>query len=154
MIAVGPMSRTPVSEKNYSKYKLSHPKSEVCGFCDIVAGKTREVIDETEACVVVANKFAYDLWDGCGVEEHLMVLPKAHVDSLYDLTDNEKIDYMNTASKYEKLGYSLYARSPGNATKSVVHQHMHLIKIDNQPKKWILYLRRPHILAMNRKKTL
>ena len=97
---------------------------------------------------MIKNIFGYDLWDGCGVDEHFMIIPKRHVASLAELTSDERIDYMDTIAKYEADGYSLYARSPGNATKSVVHQHMHFMKIDNVRKKWVLYLRRPHVLWM------
>ena len=90
--------------------------------------------------------FGYDIWDGCGVIEHFMIIPKKHTASLADLSKEEKIDYMNQIAQFEADGYSIYARSPGNKTKSVVHQHTHLIKIDNKPKRWLIFLKKPHIL--------
>ncbi len=47
-----------------------------------------------------------------------MIIPKRHVASLDELTSDEKLDYITLAAKYEADGYSLYARSPGNVTKS------------------------------------
>lgn len=74
-----------------------------------------------------------------------MIIPKRHVASLDGLTSDEKLDYVTLAAKYEADGYSLYAHSPGNVTKSAIHQHMHLIKTDNTRKKWMIYIRKPHI---------
>lgn len=62
------------------------------------------------------------------------------------MTDEEMAEYIKILTKYEKLCYSIYARSPGNTSKSIVHQHTHLIKIDDKSKKWIFYLKKPHVL--------
>lgn len=104
-----------------------------------------QYVGESEYCLIITNVFGYDIWDGCGVVEHMMIIPKRHVASLDELTSDEKLDYVTLAAKYEADGYSLYARSPGNVTKSAIHQHMHLIKTDNTRKKWMIYIRKPHI---------
>ena len=75
-----------------------------------------------------------------------MVIPKRHVDSLANLSDEEKIDYMNQVARFESSGYSIYARAQGSKTKSMIHQHTHLIKIDGKTKKWLVFLRKPHIV--------
>lgn len=149
-IQSGPMTRKPSNERQYIEHraKKANSQTNTCVFCDIVSDHANQVIDETKHCLVIKNLFSYDIWDGCGVEEQFMIIPKRHVASLGELSPEEKIDYMGLEAKYEENGYSLYARSPGNKTKSVTHQHMHLMKIDNVRKKWAIYLRRPHVLWM------
>lgn len=116
-------------------------------FCALIDNpNSQEVIEETAHCLIITNPFGYDIWDGCGVVEHFMIIPKKHTASLNDLSDEEKVDYMDQIAQFEADGYSIYARSPGNKTKSVVHQHTHLIKIDNKPKRWLIFLKKPHIL--------
>lgn len=142
----GTTARRWANEKRYHKHKKAH-KSSGCAFCALVDNpNSREVIEETAHCLIITNPFGYDIWDGCGVIEHFMIIPKKHTASLNDLSDEEKIDYMNQIARFEADGYSIYARSPGNKTKSVVHQHTHLIKIDNKPKRWLIFLKKPHIL--------
>lgn len=143
----GPMTRKPANEKRYIKHRAHKVKAE-CDFCNLVANLGDQVIEETTHCLVIINLFGYDLWDGCGVSEHYMIIPRRHVASLSELTSEERIDYMSIVARYEADGYSLYARSPSNMTKSVVHQHMHFMKIDNTRKNWLLYIRRPHVLWM------
>lgn len=143
----GPSSRRRGTEKRYiESQRKSKPGG--CVFCQLADNDTSQIISTYQHCMVIKNLFGYDVWDDHGVEEHLMIIPKRHVDSLADLSKEELADYMKILIKYEKLGYSIYARSPGNITKSVVHQHTHLIKIDNKRKTFKIYLRRPHILWM------
>jgi len=80
------------------------------------------------------------------VTDHLMIVPKKHVESLHDLTSKEKIDIIDLIATYEKKGYNVYAREKGNATKSVPHQHTHLIKTKNKRASFVLYLRKPYFL--------
>lgn len=138
------MQRTRASEKRYKNYRKSL-KGVDCQFCVLVKSGGDAVIAQTKHCLIIVNRFGYDIWDGCGVKEHLMVIPKRHVVSLAELNREEKLDYMDQLTKYEGNNYSLYARSPGNTTKSVTHQHSHLIKIDNKYRRWFFYLRSPHI---------
>jgi HIT domain len=141
----GSTTRWRAKEKSYSDYRKKH-RTNGCVFCRLVQYPTSQVIEKTKHCLIIKNRFGYDLWDGCGVKQHLMVIPRRHVASLGELTDEEKIDYMNQIARFEADDYSIYARSPGNKTKSVVHQHTHLIKIDNKPKRWLIFLKKPHIL--------
>ena len=73
-----------------------------------------------------------------------MIIPKRHVDSLANLSDEEKIDYMNHIAKFENDGYSIYARAQGSKTRSMAHQHTHFIKVDGKAKKMMIYLNKPH----------
>lgn len=141
----GPMVRGRAAEKRYLEHRKTAPSTE-CAFCDLVKNGGDQVIRRTKHCLIIDNIFGYDMWDGCGVVEHLMIIPQKHTASLVDLSADERADYMDQLAHYEAQNYSLYARSPGNITKSVAHQHMHLIKIDNKRKKFLLYLRKPHVM--------
>lgn len=149
MIHPGPMTRRPKNEKQYIKYRQSQPKQkDICVFCESIEQQGGQILDDRKHCVIMENKFSYDIWDGCGVNEHIMIVPKSHVVSLGDLSPEEKIDYMNVLSEYESRGYSIYARAPENKTKTIAHQHTHLIKTDNKRKKWFFYIRKPHIMVV------
>lgn len=148
MFQVGPMVRLPKSEATYIKRLVEIKPSDGCPFCKFVTEDSEDILERVGKCVVIKNVFGYDMWDGCGVEDHIMIIPNSHVASIGEMTDQEKKDFMNILSDYEAKGYSIYARSPGNKTKSVVHQHTHLIKIDNRRKKMLFYLWKPHVLFM------
>ena len=96
---------------------------------------------------LVPNRVSYDVFEGRRVLDHLLIIPKRHLETLKDFTKEEKLDMMDIASEYEAKGYNVYARGVGSLTRSVKHQHTHLIKIkNNKPAKFILYIRRPYLL--------
>lgn len=144
---IGSMVRRPSREAAYQAHRRQRTESE-CMFCELVKTHGEQVIEETPQCLIIDNIFGYDLWDECGVERHWMIIPKRHVASLNELTDEERLDYMQQVGRFADEGYSLYARAPGNVTGSVAHQHMHLIKIDNKRKKFLFFLRKPHVVVM------
>lgn len=138
--------RNRATTKRYAEYtkQQRRAKSTECVFCALVRQPNiPQVIAVHQHCLVITNDFAYDFWDHAGVSDHLMVIPKRHVAALGDLTPEERLDYLSVATDYETHGYSMYARAPGNSGKSVVHQHTHLIKTDNKPKKFLLYIKKP-----------
>lgn len=140
----GPSTRKRSSQKRYTTH-LKNSKKSVCEFCNFSADSD-QVIEELSLFWIVKNTFGYDVWDGCGVEDHLMIVPKRHVDSIASFSDAESLQYMKELQKYEGLGYSIYSRSAENVTKSVAHQHTHFIKLDNKRKKSLLYIRKPHVM--------
>ena len=141
----GLIVRSVVKEKKYRQHKKAH-KSVVCNFCNLVESDDNQIIEQTKHHTIIKNQFSYDLWDGCGVTEHLLIIPKRHVTSLAELYKDELADYLNQVVRFEAKNYSVYARAPGNGTKSVAHQHTHLIKIDNKPRKFLVYLSKPYFL--------
>lgn len=147
MMRSGPMVRRPARERFYKTHRQQRP-SDACPFCEMVTMPNEDVLEETKHCLIINNPYGYDLWDECGVEQHWLIIPKRHVVSLHELTDDERLDYMQQVGRFADEGYSLYARAPGTVTGSVAHQHMHLIKIDNKRKKFLLYLRKPHVVVM------
>lgn len=128
----------------YVTHNSSDAVIDRCTFCDI---KLREMIlHENETMYVVANRVSYDMFEDRKVTDHLMVIPKRHHDSLQSFSDAEKCDAMNIMGDYESRGYSVYARGVGGPTRSVKHQHTHLIKLVDKPSRLIIYARKPYIL--------
>lgn len=141
------MYRSRKTTKAYHT-KLNHPprelqSSEACVFCQL---DDRPVLSETSSMQVFPNKYPYEYWDNRGVIEHLLLVPKRHVESLSELTDAEKVDAMDLMAQYEAAGYSVYWRSKTNTARSVSHQHTHLIKVDNVSPHLAVYSQKPYFV--------
>lgn len=140
------MYRTRKSTKKYnpsSTRKNLRSGKQACPFCDL---GDREVVAQTSYNVVLKNIHPYQYWEYMKVTDHLMVVPKKHIESLRDLTNKEKVDTIDLIAAYEAKGYNVYAREKDNATKSVPHQHTHLIKTENKRASIVFYLRKPYFL--------
>lgn len=133
-------TRSRKEEKTYKKYLRDKPKT--CPFCTIEKDSD-QLVEETKYFKVIHNIFGYSLWDSQEVEDHLMIVPKKHIDSIAKLPSEASIEYVKLLSKYEKMQYSQYSRAPSSVIKSVVHQHTHLIKPKGEPKKFVLLFRSP-----------
>lgn len=116
-----------------------------CDFCKFHK-KSEQVVAEYKDFWVVKNIFGYDHWDGMKVTEHLLLVPKRHVDTISHFTDVESREYLNLLASHEAEGYSIYARAAQNAAKSVPHQHTHLIRMDDRRTKGMIYMRKPHLV--------
>ena len=149
ILVTGSMARSMKSEREYGQSRACRTP-DGCVFCGLIENKSSEIISETGHYLIIKNIYGYEVWDGNGVGEHLMIVPRRHVGSLEELNTTERSDYMDALAEYESSGYSLYARSPTNKSRSVVHQYTHLMKIDNKPKKWLIFVRKPHILWSGR----
>ena len=114
-----------------------------CPFCPPL---NEVVVEETAHNHSMHNKYSYQYWEFMHVLDHLMIVPRRHVERLSELTDEEKIDTINVIAKYEDLGYNVYARESTSAVKSVPHQHTHLIKTANRKARIYLYLSRPYLI--------
>jgi diadenosine tetraphosphate (Ap4A) HIT family hydrolase len=86
------------------------------------------------------------MFEGRRVVDHLMVIPKRHVETVAEFSDQEKIDQMTVIGEYEAKGYNVYARGVGSVTRSVRHQHTHLIKLIDKRSKAVIYLKKPYVL--------
>lgn len=95
---------------------------------------------------MVHNLTYYDLWEARDVTEHLLVIPKRHAVSMAELSQAERLDIINIIAFYEAKGYNVYARGAMSPSKSVPHQHTHLIKTADRPAKAIVYVQRPLLL--------
>lgn len=134
-------TRSRKEEKTYKEYLKTVPKG-ICVFCE---GLNQEIVDDAKLFKVIRNIFGYSIWDGQKAVDHLMIVPKMHTDSIAHFTDEMALEMHKLISKYEQLGYNIYARAPQSAIKSVVHQHTHLIKTEGASKKFILLNRKPYL---------
>ncbi len=141
----GPADRTRKNEANYIKYRKARSNSE-CAFCRFSTDQPEDIIEQTDLFTVVQNKFQYDIWDAHPVTEHLLLSPNRHVDSIHEFSSQEQDAYMKMLVKYDIKGYTTYARANSDKTKSVAHQHTHLIKLGDKSYRYIYYARKPHIL--------
>lgn len=130
------------SQKVAKKYRHKHDQPQVCPFCQLDG---RPVHHDGVTSMVVPNNYPYAFWDNRAVVEHLMLVPKRHVASFDELRADEKLEIMDLLARYEAAGYNIYWRSQGNSSRSVPHQHTHLIKVNNKPVHWVFYCRRPYL---------
>lgn len=123
----------------------STPKTASCPFCDPAEHKER-IIRETEHAYVIPNRTFYDQWEARRVVDHLMIVPKQHVLQLQDLSQVARLDVINLMAEYEAADYQIYARSPGSKSRSVDHQHTHLIKTKGKHGRGLFILFKPYIV--------
>ncbi len=123
---------------------LSHQEQKDCPFCR--PETVERAVFSDDFVYVVPNITFYDLWEMHDVEEHVMIIPKRHVETLKDLTDEEQLAIMHIAADYESQGYCVYARGVGFSERSVAHQHTHLIKAANTRARFSLYIKKPYVL--------
>lgn len=137
--------RSRASQKRYIRHEHGLSMKE-CPFCSVVEKDPREIHEETTYFYRIENIFGYDIWDGHAVSEHQMIVPKRHITSLVEMTDEEGLDYLKLIRAGESDGYCLYSRNAGGTTRSVAHVHTHLIKLDeSQEIKQLLFVRKPHL---------
>lgn len=126
--------------------KLAKKPSGVCDFCHPIT-HANNIITETTHAFVIENRVHYDQWELSRVIDHLLVIPKRHVLHLSELNAEERADIMDIIADYEgNKHYEIYARSPVSVTRSVPHQHTHLIKTDHRPKRGLIFFKKPYIL--------
>lgn len=129
------------TRKLYVKRKNA---SAECPFCD--SAKYDDAVYSDTYIFVIPNQTKHDVWELHDVDEHLLVMPKRHVRSYKELSDKERLAIINFIADYESCGYNVYARGVGFSKRSVEHQHTHLIKADNTPAKFSLYIQKPYLL--------
>lgn len=128
----------------YNSHRKADKKVQACGFCDAEVSE-RHVL-ETQTVMVIPNRISYDMFEGRRVTEHLMVIPKQHRESFVDFTQQEQLETMQVIAKYETEGYNIYARGVGSISRSMKHQHTHLIKLSQQSSRAIFFIKRPYFL--------
>jgi len=113
-------TRSKKEEVRYARHRKEvHSKTD-CIFCDYTNTDTC-FISETKSFKTLKNLFPYTHWDGQGVLDHIMIVPKKHTDTLSDFTSHEAIEYVELISSYELKGYIVYSRAPTSNRKTVVH---------------------------------
>lgn len=144
-VQAGPTTRTRAMQRQYVEYLKTLDTNE-CPFCDIAMKQPESLVKDGKYTQIIKNGFAYSVWEGCRVLDHLMIIPTKHRHVLADLTHQEKNEWIDTCATYEEKGYSLYTRSPDSITKSIGHHHTHFIKLESKRKSFMFYLRKPHIM--------
>lgn len=135
--------RSTKQNRQYSKHRKVNT-SESCPFCNPA---DREIIDTGTYYTILRNIFPYSIWDGQEVQDHLMIVPKAHRETMTATTKNaakENSELFAFIAAYESKGYNIYTRAPGSAIRSVPHHHTHLIK-PGKHKRFVLMIRKPYI---------
>jgi diadenosine tetraphosphate (Ap4A) HIT family hydrolase len=140
-------NRSRREERAYKTHRENQPKG--CVFCAI-KNNSPQLVGQTRSFKIVRNIFAYSLWDSQIVTDHLIIVPKRHIDSLDKLSSNAATEFLKLISDYEKMGYNVYARAPGSIMKSVLHQHTHLIKTEGKPKNLFFFIRKPFYFRLTR----
>lgn len=131
--------------KQYDRHlKYVEPPSEGCVFCKL-GPQDEQFVDQSAYFKVIRNIFPYTLWDAQRVTDHLLLVPVQHTDSLAHIQPEAAQDFLKTVSQYESQGYAVYARAPGSVTKSLSHQHTHLIKMENRKIRGLFFLHKPYI---------
>lgn len=115
-----------------------------CPFCR--PETMTDVVFENDTIYIVPNLTQYDLWELFDVVDHLLIIPKRHVEALSELDSQERLAVMDAAAEYEGKGYNVYARGVGFVNRSVKHQHTHLIKVTNDKPRIALFLKTPYYL--------
>ena len=125
------------------KYK-DRQSSSGCPFCN--PDTVDSAIYEDRLIYIVPNLTQYDLWELHDVKDHLLIIPKRHVNKLSGLKPEERHSIIDKAAEYEAKGYSIYARGVGFSKRSVKHQHTHLIKVSNKKPRLAIFSQSPYFL--------
>lgn len=140
-------SRSYKAEIHYRSKRKNTKKIPGCHFCNFDHDtKKHEVVKVYDNFWLVKNIFPYDIWDDQGVEHHMLIVPKRHINSIGDMNEAEMLEYVEIVGLYDLEGYSVYARSSHNVVKSVVHQHTHLLKLDSKEISFMVYNKKPYTL--------
>lgn len=114
------------------KYIRTNPKKKSCLFCSIKKSKGDRrnlVVFRSKLCFVTLNLFPYN-------NGHLMISPYRHISSISDLTNEETLDLVKSASLMQKIldrvikpqGYNIGINSGRVAGAGITgHLHIHLV---------------------------
>lgn len=139
-------ARSRKEEVKYRKLRKLQPDSgDKCRFCTISAGHT-EFIEGSKYFKVITNRFKYSYWDEQDVEHQVMLVPKIHTESISKLPLAAATEFLKYIGKYESEGYSIWARATQSPTKTISHQHTHMIKTNGKRKRIMIYNRKPYML--------
>lgn len=101
-------------------------------FCDIVADKVRAaIVEQTDSTVAFAD-LRQPSWPSGG---HVLVVPRRHVETVYDLTPPDGDQLMRAVvrvaramrERFEPDGLSVWQSNGPAANQEVPHVHMHVL---------------------------
>jgi diadenosine tetraphosphate (Ap4A) HIT family hydrolase len=133
------------TRQSYKSLNADDKQRTICTLCSTENGE--RIVIENDTMYVVPNRISYDVFEGLSVLDHLMIVPKRHVETVKGFTNKEKLDFFNIIGQYEPEGYAVYARGVGNINRSVKHQHTHLIKLKNKRARAYFFLKKPYFVA-------
>lgn len=133
------------TKRSYDAMNKDDARIGGCAFCRKESGIDR-AISSDKYSYVIPNRTKYDVFETRAVTEHYMIIPRRHVETLADLTKDEQHSIMKIAGEYEKKGFNVYARGVGSISRSIKHQHTHLIKITNKRSKFYLFIQKPYLV--------
>jgi len=93
---------------------------------------------ENESRILISNKYAYLTYSKAPYHKHhLLVIPKKHIVSFYDISKNERNDIdelikigIKILKKLKYNNFTILIREGDSSNKSVRHVHYHLIPDD------------------------
>ena len=97
-----------------------------CPFCKV----------ESEREIIASSPLSVAFYDGFPVSPgHALIIPKRHVSSFFDLSQEERQDLLNLADSVKRIveeryhpdGYNIGINVGEAAGQSIFHVHMHLI---------------------------
>ncbi len=108
-----------------------------CPFCEITQDPSNSrLLADSEHAFVIAD--GYPVTDG-----HPLIIPKRHVASFFELTDQERNAVMSLLDaakikfehKYKPVGFKIGINDASAAGQTVSHCHLHLIPRYDEPDK-------------------
>lgn len=137
-------TRSRKEAKRYEHHQTHiEPPGNICAFCEI-GPDDEQFVSQTKHFKLIHNIFPYSIWDSQSVDDHLNLVPLKHTESLATLSPAAKQECVDIIAEWEAKGYSVYARAPGNVSKSIAHQHTHLMKLSGRKIKVLFYIKRPY----------
>lgn len=97
-----------------------------CPFCKV----------ESEREIIASTSLSIAFFDGYPISQgHVLIIPRRHVASFFDLAENEQLDMLMLAKRvkgiidemYHPDGYNIGVNVGEAAGQSVFHVHMHVI---------------------------
>ena len=97
-----------------------------CPFCSV----------ESEREIIASSSLSLAFFDGFPVSPgHVLIIPRRHVASFFDLTQEERLDLLKLADdvkrivdgRYHPDGYNIGVNVGEAAGQSIFHVHLHLI---------------------------
>lgn len=112
-------------EQITNKESSSMPDGSRCPFCNI----------EPER-VLYEDTYSYAIRDGFPVSDgHILIIPKRHIDSFFDVTREERTALLNTLARmkteldteFQPDAYNIGINDGSAAGQTIPHLHIHLI---------------------------
>lgn len=116
--------RDPAVDAAYDAALLENAKTGFCVFCHYETNSV--IIKEFNNFAIVENKYPYMEWDASPVKHHYLLIPKAHLITFKQFSEEEKQEYFDIVGMFELSRYHVYARGVLVAERSIKHHHTHL----------------------------